>query len=275
MQNDPSAAQGLFPKSQAKVMPISTSINSRRGDRRPRAAEESPSSDDEKNKHARESRSFQVQASSCRRPSRLTGNQPGGSLGMTTRHAARRSNLFPSSATAGPDGASGANSRETGLSRNGGCPKKPPRSRGGVVTHRHLRHTDQPTSRRGQNGLQRFTLELRTLLSFSLDNLASSVGIVCDPRVNRCRSPLFRSSTSGFGSRALLLSRVAEESRQQPAYYPGSKEGHIPTRSASEGSGAFPSLARRVNMQQHAELPCRGNMLRTMPRELLIAAQRT
>ena len=43
------------------------------------------------------------------------------------------------------------------------------------------------------------------------------------------------------------------------AYYPGSKEGHIPTRSASEGSGAFPSLAHRVNMQQHAELPCRGN----------------
>ena len=42
-------------------------------------------------------------------------------------------------------------------------------------------------------------------------------------------------------------------------YYPGGKEGHIPTRSASEGSGAFPSLARRVNMQQHAELPCRGN----------------
>jgi hypothetical protein len=45
----------------------------------------------------------------------------------------------------------------------------------------------------------------------------------------------------------------------KPYYYPGSKEGHIPTRSASEGSGAFPSLARRVNMQQHAELPCRGN----------------
>jgi hypothetical protein len=44
-------------------------------------------------------------------------------------------------------------------------------------------------------------------------------------------------------------------------YYPGSKEGHIPTRSASEGSGAFPSLARRVNMQQHAELPCRGNRI--------------
>ena len=43
------------------------------------------------------------------------------------------------------------------------------------------------------------------------------------------------------------------------SYYPGSKEGHIPTRRASEGSGAFPSLARRVNMQQHAELPCRGN----------------
>ena len=31
------------------------------------------------------------------------------------------------------------------------------------------------------------------------------------------------------------------------------------SKSASEGSGAFPSLARRVNMQQHAELPCRGN----------------
>ena len=45
------------------------------------------------------------------------------------------------------------------------------------------------------------------------------------------------------------------------SYYPGSKEGHIPTRSASEGSGAFPSLARRVNMQQHAELPCRGNIV--------------
>ena len=43
-------------------------------------------------------------------------------------------------------------------------------------------------------------------------------------------------------------------------YYPGSKEGQIPTRSASEGSGVFPSLARRVNMQQHAELPCRGNI---------------
>jgi len=36
--------------------------------------------------------------------------------------------------------------------------------------------------------LQRFTLELRTLLSFSLDFLASSVGLVCDPRVNHCRS---------------------------------------------------------------------------------------
>ena len=44
-------------------------------------------------------------------------------------------------------------------------------------------------------------------------------------------------------------------------YYPGSKEGHIPTRRASEGCGAFPSLAHRVNMQQHAELPCRGNRL--------------
>ena len=50
-------------------------------------------------------------------------------------------------------------------------------------------------------------------------------------------------------------------------YYPGSKEGHIPTRSASEGSGAFPSLARRVNMQQHAELPCRGNTL--APKKLI------
>jgi len=37
-----------------------------------------------------------------------------------------------------------------------------------------------------KGSLQRFTLELRTLLSFSLDFLASSVGLVCDPRVNRC-----------------------------------------------------------------------------------------
>ena len=33
-----------------------------------------------------------------------------------------------------------------------------------------------------------------------------------------------------------------------------------PTR--EPGSGAFPSLARRVNMRQHAELPCRGNTSR-------------
>ena len=45
----------------------------------------------------------------------------------------------------------------------------------------------------------------------------------------------------------------------RPEYYPGSKEGHIPTRRAGEESGAFPSLAHRVNMQQHAELSCRGN----------------
>ena len=58
----------------------------------------------------------------------------------------------------------------------------------------------------------------------------------------------------------MSLRRIEPES-----YYPGSKEGHIPTRSASEGSGAFPSLARRVNMQQHAELPCRGNNDRYSP----------
>ena len=52
-----------------------------------------------------------------------------------------------------------------------------------------------------------------------------------------------------------------DEQSVRDRYYPGSKEGHIPTRSASEGSGAFPLLARRVNMQQHAELPCRGNTL--------------
>src|SRR5262249_54080549 len=33
-------------------------------------------------------------------------------------------------------------------------------------------------------------------------------------------------------------------------------------RRASEGSRAFPSLARRVSMQKHAELPCRGNISR-------------
>ena len=41
--------------------------------------------------------------------------------------------------------------------------------------------------------LQRFTLELRTLLSFSLDFLASSVGLVCDPRVNRFKQALMQS----------------------------------------------------------------------------------
>ena len=42
-------------------------------------------------------------------------------------------------------------------------------------------------------------------------------------------------------------------------YYPGNKEGHRLTRRASKGSGGFSSLARRVAMRQHAELPCRGN----------------
>ena len=41
-------------------------------------------------------------------------------------------------------------------------------------------------------------------------------------------------------------------------YYPGNKL----TRRASKGSGGFSSLARRVAMRQHAELPCRGNMTR-------------
>ena len=38
----------------------------------------------------------------------------------------------------------------------------------------------------------------------------------------------------------------------------GSQISHI-FRRASAGSEALPSLARRVSMQQHAELPCRGN----------------
>ncbi|MGZ3488985.1 MAG: hypothetical protein ACXVBY_19225, partial [Isosphaeraceae bacterium] len=58
---------------------------------------------------------------------------------------------------------------------------------------------------------------------------------------------------------AIAASFSTNRLKPSTIYYPGSKEGHIPTRSASEGSGAFPSLARRVNMQQHAELPCRGN----------------
>ena len=48
--------------------------------------------------------------------------------------------------------------------------------------------------------IQRFTLELRTLLSFSLDFLASSVGLVCDPRVNRC-------SESGVAGKPCLLDK--------------------------------------------------------------------
>ena len=67
--------------------------------------------------------------------------------------------------------------------------------------------------------------------------------------------PIMGYNISRWSSARSLGFSLAGES----PYYPGSKEGHIPTRSASEGSGAFPSLARRVNMQQHAELPCRGN----------------
>ena len=51
------------------------------------------------------------------------------------RHAVRRSNLLPLAEAAGPDGTGGASSRVKPVpSRNGGCPKKPPCSRGGVVT---------------------------------------------------------------------------------------------------------------------------------------------
>ncbi|MGC1721601.1 MAG: hypothetical protein WA746_21640, partial [Isosphaeraceae bacterium] len=39
----------------------------------------------------------------------------------------------------------------------------------------------------------------------------------------------------------------------------GSQISHI-FRRASAGSEALPSLARRVSMQQHAELTCRGNI---------------
>ena len=42
----------------------------------------------------------------------------------------------------------------------------------------------------------------------------------------------------------------------------GSQISHI-FRRASAGSEALPSLARRVSMQQHAELPCRGNISTT------------
>ena len=52
------------------------------------------------------------------------------------------------------------------------------------------------------------------------------------------------------GSAARLLPRQQRRSYTNP-------------KRASEGSGAFPSLARRVNVQQHAELPCRGNTPRT------------
>ena len=40
---------------------------------------------------------------------------------------------------------------------------------------------------------------------------------------------------------------------------PAAKKVIYQPKAQSEGAGAFPSLARRVNMQQHAELPCRGN----------------
>ena len=44
----------------------------------------------------------------------------------------------------------------------------------------------------------------------------------------------------------------------------GSQISHI-FRRASAGSEALPSLARRVSMQQHAELNCRGNTSRSFP----------
>ena len=54
----------------------------------------------------------------------------------------------------------------------------------------------------------------------------------------------------------------------------GSQISHI-FRRASAGSEALPSLARRVSMQQHAELPCRGNKAPVPPPTLLKAAYRT
>ena len=54
------------------------------------------------------------------------------------------------------------------------------------------------------------------------------------------QSPRWRTRVS-MCKDAKLSCRGNNETTQ--GYYPGSKEGHIPTQSASEGSGAFPSLA--------------------------------
>ena len=72
-------------------------------------------------------------------------------------------------------------------------------------------------------------------------------------------------NTKGIVRDPKLLRRITERADRfsKPtlyAYYPGNKEGHRLTRRASKGSGGFSSLARRVAMRQHAELPCRGNI---------------
>ena len=60
---------------------------------------------------------------------------------------------------------------------------------------------------------------------------------------------------------ALNCSRISLGSRSPATCNPAcsglSNLTYLPTR--KRGSEALPSLARRVSMQQHAELPCRGN----------------
>ena len=109
---------------------------------------------------------------------------------------------------------------------------------------------------------------------------------------HRLTRDIYRSLTCAVGVDALVVTpEDLDRYGDSPylVYYPalregkviydtGQKAGHQLTGRASEGSGAFPSPARRVNMQQRAELPCGGDMGRkryppTDPREWLNRAR--
>ena len=74
---------------------------------------------------------------------------------------------------------------------------------------------------------------------------------------------LIRESAPGPSMSPLIMSHINRTRPRQGLELvirrvAGSQISHI-FRRASAGSEALPSLARRVSMQQHAELPCRGN----------------
>src|SRR5208337_1010154 len=105
--------------------------------------------------------------------------------------------------------------------------------------------------------LQRFTLELRTLLSFSLDFLASSVGLVCDPRVNRCR--MTKMPPAGYPAflQYLQSGRVSEIPLPQAVQAPLPKRGHVPLDGGPTDSDSLGRLLTRepgVQQPKHEHL---------------------